>query len=811
MIIECGNCHAQYDIQENLLKSGGSKFRCSNCKNVFMIYPPEGEGADPSESGPQKTEVLMSPTPQAPAPQVAVPKAPPRRQEPPRMPVERPDDSEELAEETFLIQNTLTNVDFSESVFTPTEIREKYEELGSIGKGGMGEVLLAKDTQLLRKVAIKVLIDNNPAALSYFLREAQITAQLDHPNIVPLYTVKEPKEGETNVSFVMKLIKGKDLHEVITKARKIYKQNPKAELETELALHSRLDYFLKACEGIAYAHRKGVVHRDLKPANIMIGDFGEVYVMDWGIAKMLSDDAAAADEYVTKYAQQTEVFTGDTDAGKVAQTQIGGVVGTLSYMSPEQAKGLPDVDHRSDIFSLGAVLYELTTLKPARVGNPQQKLKWAQGGYLNTIEHMVPEQKISPELKNIIEKTTDFSPRDRYQSVSALARDVRNYLRGDEVSVLPDNLPRKVWRWMSKHREITVIALMAILLIFSSFALWSYASKLAAAKEARIREKQLTQLQGEVSRQAHAIDSHFLRLENLAVNLVNEAIYLIQDAPDNKEKFYWIAEFKDENKAPRDYVYSELYKKKVSIDYPVVKTAPNVKHETVAPLMQRLAPLRHHFKKTLLASTGNDAPIASEEARRLLMNIGVPIRWAFIGLDAGVMYSYPGKETYSDAYDPRLRPWYADGFAGQGKVKWGNPYLDAQGLGLVLPCAKSLYDKEKRFYGVLGMDVTFTDIIKDTLTREDAKGRTEAFILNEKAQVVVRTSQLGREVKMEGAKLVLKPFHIQEVKEDILKGESDSAIFETEDKTRLFVYYKMRSLNWYYVEELETAKILESE
>lgn len=793
MIIQCDKCHVNFNVPDQLVKPEGSKLRCSQCKHVFKVFPPQARPAVQDvpgflEAAPPPQESLPTPAP----PAVKAETAP--------------------AGEEYAGEATLTMVDFSQDVFDISgDIEERYEELGSIGKGGMGEVLLAKDTQLLRKVAIKVLRDeiNSAAALSYFLREAQITAQLDHPNIVPLYTVKKPDAGRKNVSFVMKLIKGKSLFDIIAKARQVYVTDPKADLDPDLRLKARLEYFLKACEGIAYAHRKQVVHRDLKPANIMVGDYGEVYVMDWGIAKMLKGE----DEFEpTQATQVTKIFTRDpSESDTEIANQPEGVVGTLSYMSPEQANARPDVGPASDIFSLGAVLYELATLRPARTGDSKKKLEWAKGGYLNSLEHLVPEKKIDPELKAIIHRATEFNPEDRYQSVNSLVADVRAYLQGEEVSELPDNMPRKVWRWMNKHRELSLILLLSVLLLSATLAIGGLYREQAALKAARLRENRLTHLQAAVSSHAHIIDNNFLRLEDLAKNLANNAIYLIQNAPENNERFYWISEFNTPGEDPPDHVHAPLYQRQVSIEYPVVKLAPGVEQESVIPLMQRLAPLRHHFKQALLDSRPGSAPITQEEAHRLLTVHGVPIRWAYIGLEIGVMYSYPGKGTYSPEYDPRKRPWYDLG-KGRRDVRWGNPYFDIQGLGLVLPCATSLYDSENRFYGVLGMDVTFSDIIHDHLNRPGAVGVIESFLLDNKGRIVVRSGQSEKELseKSSGPALELKPFPVAEVVASIVRGESGLKETDPKGDSSLVVYYRMPSLGWFYVEEVETAAVLRS-
>lgn len=808
MIIKCDNCASEFEINQNLIKRTGSKFRCSECKHVFKVFPPT---PSPVEMKSEKTISAEAEKKEAENTEFMADSATEFEEQLPEG-VHSPEDDDmpdkpggNVEETVFVEDDTMTQVDFSEEVFGPTldTTVEHYVELGNIGEGGMGEVRLAKDTRLLRKVAIKSIKNEaaTPTAVSYFLREAQITAQLDHPNIVPLYTVKEPAPGERNVSFVMKLIKGKTLSEIIIKAREFYQENPKGEPEGDASLTSRLDYFLKACEGVIYAHRKQVVHRDLKPSNIMIGEYGEVYIMDWGIAKMVKDDPGTLMS-IEKLAQQN---LGLEEGGIPA----GSIVGTPGYMSPEQARGLPDVGPASDQFSLGVILYELVTCQSAREGDVRKKLRWAEGGYINEIIHYISGKAIPPELEAIIHKATAADPFDRYPSVAALTEDVRRFVRGDEVSELPDNSFRKAWRWMNKHRYKTFIFFLMTIVIALSAAIWSLAQKNSAMRAAQIREKRLTVVLSQISAHAHNIDNHFLRLEDLLLGVASDAMYLIQDAPPNNEKYYWLDNFNNPDDAPEDLAYSTLYDKLVSIDYPVVKLAPGVQPQDVESIMQRLAPLRHHYKRTLLNSRGSFKPVSDEEARRLLTVHGLPISWIYIGLEAGVMYSYPGKGTYPPEYDPRVRPWY-----GLGRHKyeayWGNPYFDLQGLGRVLPCATSLYDRENRFFGVVGMDVTFTKIIRDNLTRPGAVGVVESFLLDDKGRIVVSSSQLNQEIKekITDSSLKLETFPIKEVVQAINRKESGMVEVKRDDISRLIVYQKMSSLNWYYVEEADTATIL---
>ena len=211
---------------------------------------------------------------------------------------------------------------------------ERYKVIGEIGRGGMGEVVVARDEQLGREVAIKRLRAREPSdhELARFSREARIQARLDHPAIVPVHEVGRDREGLP--FFVMKRVAGTTLRELIVNAR-----HPR---------HRLLRAFVDVCLAIEYAHVHGVIHRDIKPDNIVLGDFGDVYVLDWGVAKVVGESDEVAD------------LRGDN----AAETLVGAVVGTPGYMSPEQAMDSANVDARTDVYALGCVLANILARDP---------------------------------------------------------------------------------------------------------------------------------------------------------------------------------------------------------------------------------------------------------------------------------------------------------------------------------------------------------------------------------------------------------------------------------------------------------------
>jgi serine/threonine-protein kinase len=238
---------------------------------------------------------------------------------------------------------------------------DRLQLFGEIARGGMGAVLKGRDPDLGRDLAVKVLLDahrDNPELVLRFIEEAQISGQLQHPGVVPVYELGE--FADSRPYFSMKLVRGRTLSEVLRE-----RPNPAHELSAQVGT------WIQICQTMAYAHARGVIHRDLKPSNIMLGNFGEVQVMDWGLAKVLPRGGVVDDASSGKpIGRESAVCTTRSDRGEDSDRSLEGLVlGTPSYMAPEQARGeIERLDERCDVFALGSILCEILTGKPAFSG-----------------------------------------------------------------------------------------------------------------------------------------------------------------------------------------------------------------------------------------------------------------------------------------------------------------------------------------------------------------------------------------------------------------------------------------------------------
>ncbi len=375
---------------------------------------------------------------------------------------------------------------------------QRYEIRNEVGRGAMGAVLRVYDADLRRQLAVKVMLafeqngasrtesQESSAARRYarFLEEAQITGQLDHPGIVPVHEIG--LDGEGRLYFTMKLVRGRELREVYELVRKG---------EDGWNLTRALNVLLRVCEAMAFAHEKGVIHRDLKPDNVMVGRFGEVYVMDWGLAKVLGS-ADTRDVRVRRAdASQSLVRTERRDRAQEVDSPLatmdGDIVGTPCYMPPEQARGrLEDIGPHSDVYSVGAMLYELLGGHMPYCGkgdrpSPQAVLGALIQGPPKALRTLVKD--LPDELVAICEKAMAREIPDRYPSMAGLTEDLRAYLEGRVVSAYESGAFAEFRKWIARNVAFALTVGAALVVGFGG--LYGMLA-LAQRKNAELSEQQ---------------------------------------------------------------------------------------------------------------------------------------------------------------------------------------------------------------------------------------------------------------------------------------------------------------------------------
>jgi serine/threonine-protein kinase len=337
--------------------------------------------------------------------------------------------------------------------------RERFEEMRPLGQGGMGEVVLLKDHDIERLVALKRLPEGADVdRVLRFVEEIRTVGQLDHPNIVPVHDVGIDERGR--YFFVMKHLQGDTLESLIAKL----KRGDRATHE-RFSFRARVQVCLGVLNAVAYAHRKGIIHRDLKPANIMVGPFGEVTVMDWGLARPVRAPAApSADSQGVAMRIHAVPLVGLREAASL-RTQVGSVIGTPLYMSPEQARGEDGLDARSDVYSLAVLFHEFLALKHYLDGRESLTdiLEGVQKvtpvvGELQSSPHQPP---VPAELAWFVSKGLKKDVTKRYQSVEEMIEALQGLMEGHIVVQCQRTLLKRglheLLRFVDRHPVAVIV------------------------------------------------------------------------------------------------------------------------------------------------------------------------------------------------------------------------------------------------------------------------------------------------------------------------------------------------------------------
>ncbi len=575
---------------------------------------------------------------------------------------------------------------------------ERYDFVGVIGEGAMGRIELVRDRELARRVAFKRMaagLDAQPVLARRFAAEARITAQLDHPGIVPVYTV----EGRD--AYTMKWVEGRTLRGLIQE------QRPLSDL---------LEVFVRLGETLAYAHSRGVIHRDLKPENVMIGEFGETWLMDWGIARVFRADVASP------------VEVEQDDEGEL-------VIGTPGYMSPEQAAGRnAGLGPASDQYALGLVLYELVTGRPAVTGrNAMGLVTRQQEGEFDGVP-----RRVHRDLAAILGRALQLDPARRYSEVGALVEDVRRFQRGQPVSVRPEGVLRRVLRTVGRRADLLVALVLVVLAgaaVFTvgSVGLVTWRSQRVAAEAQASRAMVV-----EASSQARRVEGQMLKFEGL-VNVVATLSSGDGSIPSSGAPV-WSEAFGSRDTAPEDAVLQSAKDKYgagfVSAYTPVFVRGVGVAEADVATeAAELLGPALRHLPRVLLRSHDERrATVGKSVGRRTILDVEIPARRAWTWRPRGMLVALPGQEWSGD---PRSSPAVVAGALATAPI-WVPPWTDPTGRP-VISVVISVPTEDDSAPGVAGVDLSVAWLEQNLLPEPWRNDGVQGFVLDGQGRVVAAT------------------------------------------------------------------------
>ncbi len=379
--------------------------------------------------------------------------------------------------EKFEAKNAITPVSISapdkHSASRHSTSADRFRIIRKHAQGGLGIVFVAEDEDIRREVALKQIrpdFGTHSAIESKFNQEAQITGQLEHPGIVPVYALGTDSNGRPY--YAMRFIKGEDLH---SRIKSFHDSLVSKEIRYDgPELRGLMRRFIDICNAISYAHDRGILHRDLKPGNVMLGKYGETLVVDWGLAKPYTDSEVASTE-----AERTNSDLPIARSDGIDATRFGTFVGTPAFAPPEQLMGkLTELGPASDVYSLGAILYQvLTGRTPCADAN-----SFGQLVEMASLMHFKSPSEVQPGVSNRLDaicmKSLNASWTKRYQTAAILASEIENWLDDEPVIAYPDNLFERFSRWGRKNPSLCAALILIVSLLLSNIFLGFVAQRI---------------------------------------------------------------------------------------------------------------------------------------------------------------------------------------------------------------------------------------------------------------------------------------------------------------------------------------------
>ena len=689
------------------------------------------------------------------------------------------------------ILSTISSIHPLENKLELQDVHSNYELKDQFSEGSQGIIRGAFDKSLKRDIVVKSLKTSEAEEHSshdehLFVSEARIMAQLDHPSIIPLYGLH--CEADSKLHLAMKHIHGKTLKKYLEDIVSLYEREGIDNFDEKRSIATRIEYIIKICEAIDYAHCKGVIHRDLKPENIMIGNYGEVYVMDWGLACLVNPEKLSEDQDKTARIEQN-------------QNEL---VGTPCYIAPELIRG-GSCSPQSDIFSLGMILFEVVTLNRAVSGKTvNEVLKNILNWDYTPFKHRFLKKKLSDDLKAIIAKAIcDYLP-NRYKSAGDMARDLKLYLMREETAARPDNIFRKCTRAMINHKMITSIVALSILLCLSASTIYSLYSQNTLMREQEVREAMLTNFQNSVSQRANKMEKIFYYFNTELEALAYQAQQILGHKADKNIKIYTLTDFLGASPPP-DYALSPAYGIKISLDYPIIKRAEF--GEALAPVDKRAASLSPIFKHITFTSDPKFKNKSTAAIKKTIMQKGAPLNWITLALKNGTMFAYPGTSCYPKNYDPRTRPWYKKALAENSKILWSAPFRCALSGKVLMSTTSCIYDENNVFQGVAGLHIRL-DYVKTYMFGNQQSGAKE-YLISPEGKIIISSDFKNNKAKInrKSTKLIMANFpFIKKFRKAVREHKVQFEVNKYKTKY-IFALNRLPSLGYYYIQQINEKRL----
>ncbi|MCI5778811.1 MAG: protein kinase [Lentisphaeria bacterium] len=633
--------------------------------------------------------------------------------------------------------------------------------------GGQGSVSKAMDLALGCEIAVKSLhrrLCGDDLARDAFLTEARLTASLDHPSIIPIHGMFG--DAGNGMHLAMKLIEGHTLSAYLKSIVDTYTKQGIRRFDEHKSLRNRIEIFLRVCDALEYAHSRNIIHRDLKLENIMIGRHRETYVTDWGLAMRLSD----RDGVLKK------------------------VNGTPGFIAPEVLT-THKADTRSDIYSLGAILFELVTLTPAFGDRDLAMLlqRVRQGAHA-PLRHRF-RCRIDADLKAIILKAIAVDPAKRYQKVSDLSEDLRRYLTHEETSARPDNLFSKLCRWGVNHRRgMLLTTLLVMLLGLGGIARTLHREKVWST-EKRLRDNAIGSVYSAVIGTANQLEKNMERIEyqveQLRMNVLFSALKV--DTPRAGKRNFFVPMSVYQTHPPASFVNSAAYRHSIDPNGACVFNANG--GEVDMEQLRYFANTGEYMREAIL----DTQKVGESEAVARLVRSGRPVKKIYFTLTDGTFACYPGsRDDFPPGYSPQKRIWYQRAIQSPGRVVWSGPYQDS-GVHKesVITCSTTVHGADGKFIGVAAIDFSLTKLAEQLLGPDSkcARGTVEKLLIHPSGKIIFRMIPPGRRSAA--------PFSDPALIQRMAAMKYGTLLTEKNGREMLLAFSYLESIDVLYVEYLD--------